>query len=64
MKLLNPGYESNQDLKCNTTVTVTDGVANCGDNTSSNYTSGLVNNSLYWNGQSGYCYNYGNHQVT
>ena len=64
MKLLNPGYENNQDLKCKTSVSVTDGVANCGDNTDSSYTTGLVNNSLWWNAGSGICYNYGNYSVT
>ena len=65
MKLLNPGYSTNTDLKCNTTVTITDGgVANCGDNTDSNYTTGLVNNSLYWNASSGKCYTNGNYNVT
>lgn len=64
MKLLNPGYNNNTDLKCKTLVTVTDGVANCGDNSDDAYNTGLVNNSLWWNGGSGYCYNYGNHNVT
>ncbi|MBP3799372.1 MAG: BspA family leucine-rich repeat surface protein, partial [Bacilli bacterium] len=64
MKLLNPGYSSNTDLKCNTTITYTDGIYNCGDNTDSNYTSGLVNNSLWWNAESGYCYNNGNYSTT
>ena len=70
MKLLNPGYESNSDLKCNTNSTYVsnngDGYAivNCGNNSSSAYTTGLVNNSLYWNAGSGKCYNYGNYQVT
>ena len=63
MKLLNPRYESNTDLKCNSTVTVTNGVANCGDNTDSNYSTGLVNNSLYWNASSGKCYTNGNYNV-
>ena len=61
MKLLNPGYESNSDLLCKTSTSVTDGVANCGDNSDSNYTTGLVNNSLYWNASSGKCYTYGNY---
>lgn len=63
MKLLNPGYENNTDLKCNGTVTVANGIINCGDNTDSNYTTGLVNNSLYWNASSGICYDNGNHSV-
>ena len=61
MKLLNPRYESNQDLKCNTSVEYDNGVLNCGDNTQSNYTSGLVNNSLWWNGKNGKCYTEGNY---
>ena len=60
MKLLNPGYSSNTDLKCNNTYS--DG--NCGTNDDSDYTTGLVNNSLYWNAESGYCYNSGNYQTT
>lgn len=70
MKLLNPGYENNSDLKCNTNSTYVsnngDGYAivNCGDNSDSAYTTGLVNNSLYWNAGSGKCYNYGNYQTT
>ena len=53
MKLLNPGYESNKDLKCNATYSECE--------TNSSYVEGLVNNSLWWNGQSGYCYNYANY---
>ena len=66
MKLLNPGYESNTDLKCKTNTSVTSGVCNCGDNSSSAYedTNPLVNNSLYWNAGSGYCYTYGNYQAS
>ena len=72
MKLLNPGYESNTDLKCKTNTTYVsnngDGYAivNCGDNSSSAYeaTNPLVNNSLYWNASSGLCYTYGNYQAS
>ena len=68
MKLLNPGYESNSDLKCktNTSSTTENGytVINCGDNSSDAYTTETVNNSLYWNAGSGLCYNYGNYQAT
>ena len=70
MKLLNPGYENNTDLKCKTsTSAATENgytVINCGDNTSSAYedTNPLVNNSLYWNAGSGYCYTYGNYQAS
>lgn len=70
MKLLNPGYENNSDLKCNTNASYVsnngDGyaIANCGDNSDSNYTTQKVNNSLYWNAGSGLCYNYGNYQTT
>ena len=53
MKLLNPGYESNKDLKCNATYSDT----TCGTNSSSDYTTSLVNNSLWWNASSGTCYN-------
>ena len=60
MKLLNPGYSSNTDLKCNSTYS--DG--NCGTNDDSDYTSGLVNNSLWWNAASGYCYNDANYKTT
>ena len=63
MKLLNPNYENNTDLMCNSSVSVTNGVANCGDNTDSNYSTGLVNNSLYWNASSGKCYTSGNYNV-
>ncbi len=59
MKLLNPGYESNKDLKCNATYSGT----TCGSNADSDYTTGLVNNSLYWNASSGYCYNYANYKT-
>ena len=51
MKLLNPGYNNNTDSICSTTLT--DG--RCGENDES-LTSGLVNNSLYWNAESGKCY--------
>ncbi len=64
MKLLNPGYSTNSDLKCKTEVTIVDGVSKCGSNTDSDYTTGLVNNSLWWNAQSGYCYNWGNYSTT
>ena len=72
MKLLNPGYESNTDLKCKTNTSYVsnngDGYAivNCGDNSSSAYedTNPLVNNSLYWNAGSGLCYTYGNYQAS
>ena len=72
MKLLNPGYENNTDLKCKTNTTYVsnngDGYAivNCGDNSSSAYeaTNPKVNNSLYYNAGSGLCYNYGNYQTT
>ena len=60
MKLLNPGYESNKDVKCNSTYSGT----TCGTNTDSDYVEGLVNNSLYWNAGSGYCYNYANYKTT
>lgn len=69
MKLLNPGYENNIDLKCktNTSSATENGytVINCGDNTASAYedTNPLVNNSLYWNAGSGLCYTYGNYQA-
>ena len=59
MKLLNPGYSSNTDLKCNNTYS--DG--NCGTNDDSDYTSDLVNNSLWWNAESGYCYNNANYKT-
>ena len=72
MKLLNPGYESNTDLKCKTNTSYVsnngDGYAivNCGDNSASAYedTNPLVNNSLYWNAGSGLCYTYGNYQAS
>ena len=51
MKLLNPGYSDNTDSICE--VTLTSG--RCGENDES-LTSGLVNNSLYWNAGSGKCY--------
>ena len=72
MKLLNPGYETNTDIKCKTSTTYVsdngDGYAivNCGDNSASAYedTNPLVNNSLYWNAGSGLCYTYGNYQTS
>ena len=72
MKLLNPGYETNTDLKCKTNTTYVsdngDGypIINCGDNSSSAYedTNPLVNNSLYWNAGNGLCYTYGNYQAS
>ena len=70
MKLLNPGYDDNSDLKCNTNTSYVsnngDGYAivNCGDNSASNYTTEEVNNSLYWNAGSGKCYIYGNYQAS
>ena len=70
MKLLNPGYENNTDLKCKTdTVSATEGgytVINCGDNTATSYedTNPLINNSLYWTASNGYCYTYGNYQAS
>ena len=70
MKLLNPGYENNSDLKCQTNSSYVsnneDGYAivNCGDNSDSAYTTTNVNNSLWWNAGSGLCYNYGNYQTT
>ena len=63
MKLLNPGFDNNSDLKCKTSVSNVNSVITCGDNGDDSYTTGLVNNSLYWNAGSGYCYNNGNHQV-
>ena len=62
MKLLNPGYESNTDFMCKTTpsLSYTNFTISCGNNGASNYTTGLVNNSLYWNASSGKCYTYGN----
>ena len=66
MKLLNPGYENNTDLKCKKGTSVTSGVCNCGDNSASAYedTNPEVNNSLYWTGSSGLCYTYGNYQAS
>lgn len=43
MKLLNPGYDNNKDMIRTTS--------------SGDSVSNLVNNSLYWNKQSGYCMN-------
>ena len=64
MKLLNPGYETNTDYKCKTSTSVVSNVVTCGSNDlATDYTTGLVNNSLWWNGSSGYCYTYGNYQV-
>ena len=70
MKLLNPGFENNSDLKCNNNTNYAsnngDGysIVNCGNNSASSYTTTNVNNSLYWNAQSGLCYTYGNHQAS
>ena len=66
MKLLNPGYENNTDLKCKTNTSISSGICNCGDNSASAYedTNPLVNNSLYWTGGSGLCYTYGNYQAS
>ena len=65
MKLLNPGYESNQDLRCiaGSTLDSTNSIVNCGDNSASNYDTVSVNNSLYWNAGSGKCYTYGNYNT-
>ena len=59
MKLLNPGYESNKDLKCNATYSGTD----CGSNDDSDYVTVSVNNSLYWNATSGTCYDFANYRT-
>lgn len=64
MKLLNPGYENNRDLKCNVGVTNSNSMFYCGDNSDSNYSTVLVNNSLWWNASSGNCYNSGNYSAT
>ena len=63
MKLLNPGYETNTDLKCKTKVTWEMTSIECNNNKASDYSSGLVNNSLYWNATSGKCYTFGNHNT-
>ena len=60
MKLLNPGYETNTDLKCVGTISGN----NCGSNSSSDYETDLVNNSLYWNASSGTCYTSTNYQTS
>ena len=62
MKLLNPGYETNTDYMCKTTPTLSysNFTIRCGSNNDSSYSTGLVNNSLYWNASSGKCYTYGN----
>ncbi|MBR5370328.1 MAG: InlB B-repeat-containing protein [Bacilli bacterium] len=66
MKLLNPGYETNTDLKCNKKVELSfsDMSYNCGNNSDSQYSTGLVNNSLYWNATSGLCYTFANYDVS
>ena len=66
MKLLNPGYSTNTDLKCKTNTSAANSMINCGVNTSSAYedTNPLVNNSLYWDAGQGLCYTYGNYQAT
>ncbi len=60
MKLLNPGYESTSSLKCNSSITSSSagpwGSNLCGTNSSGDFVSGLVNNSLWWNAASGTCY--------
>ena len=63
MKLLNPGYDANTDYLCNSTISTRseDDTRICGDGTSTNYTTGLVNNSLYWNASSGVCYSDGDY---
>lgn len=59
MRLLNPGYENYQGSLCSTTATANSNDQYvCGD---SNYTNGYVNNSLYWNAQSGKCYKGGDY---
>ena len=65
LKLLNPGYENNTDTKCNKKTGLNFNTLNidCGNNSASNYSTGLVNNSLYWNASSGKCYTYGNYNV-
>ncbi len=66
MKLFNPGYSSNTDLKCKTSASAANSMINCGENTSSSYeeTNPLVNNSLYWDSGQGLCYKYGNYQAS
>ena len=66
MKLLNPGYSSNTDLKCKTNTSTANSKINCGDNTASAYedTNPLVNNSLYWDAGQGLCYTSGNYQAS
>ena len=66
MKLLNPGYETNTDLKCNKKVELSfsDMSYNCGNNSDSQYSTGLVNNSLYWNASSGICYTFANYDIS
>ncbi|MBQ9181574.1 MAG: hypothetical protein IJ134_02970 [Bacilli bacterium] len=65
MKLLNPGYEENEDLRCiaGSTLDSANSIVNCGDNSASNYDTIEVNNSLYWNAESGKCYTYGNYNT-
>ena len=48
MKLLNPGYEDNRDQIC---------TRDSNNNLTCNEENGLVNNSLWWNSESGTCYN-------
>ncbi|MBR5370329.1 MAG: InlB B-repeat-containing protein [Bacilli bacterium] len=63
MKLVNPGYETNIDFKCKTKANWVFTSIDCGNNKDSDYTTGLVNNSLYWNASSGTCYIFGNYDV-
>ena len=49
MKLLNPGFDTNQDQICAPTED--------GRGTTCSENDNLVNNSLYWNGGKGKCYN-------
>lgn len=64
MKLLNPGYEDNEDLKCNATIsTDSNDVVHWGDDSDSNYLTAKINNSLYWNSARGLCYIGPNHKV-
>lgn len=61
MKLLNPGYEENTDYLCNNSTISSNYTMICGDGSDENYTTGLVNNSLYWNAKSGLCYSDGDY---
>ncbi|MDO4996759.1 MAG: hypothetical protein Q4E69_06230 [Bacilli bacterium] len=62
MRLLNPGYDNYEGDLCTGTASAnSNDIYVCKNGNVSDYTTGLVNNSLYWNAQSGNCYKGGDY---